>query len=238
MSRDILDLRVEVRPHARKVLSIANTVGAPYKITFKLVATYRTPAEQYQLWLKGRRGIRGESIVTYVQFGWHNMQVAFDVGPFDDQGNYVDGKHPLSSSANHCYEETGKQVTANPFLRDVVWGGDFPKYYDTTFRDLPHYEVHPGFDMISGLTRAYPYRDHPSSLPIHLTVTLPSMPEDLPPFPSPAVSTIVQVPLDKITRLQELSRLIHDDRVMILTAEEQMNTHRAEEVAIINSLHL
>ncbi|MFA5695933.1 MAG: M15 family peptidase [Bacilli bacterium] len=81
---------------------------------------------------------RGVSKVHYPN-SKHNSEpsMAVDVAPYYSDSphihwNDIDDFIAFSNIVKDC---------ANRLEIDIIWGGDFPKIYNTKFTDYPHYEI-------------------------------------------------------------------------------------------------
>lgn len=135
ISREVIDIITELEKHF------------PVNMAIRIAQGLRTFAEQTALYQKGRRGIKGESIVTKAKAGssFHQYGLATDFCLLHDK----DG--------NGSYEELSWDTLADfdkdkiPDWNEVVkafenkgysWGGSW-----RTFKDLPHVEKSFGYKV-------------------------------------------------------------------------------------------
>ncbi len=134
-----------VRPVARQFLAAVNArfAALQHNTVAKIISGTRTYSEQDALYARGRT--TAGKIVTNARGGYsnHNFGIAFDIGLFDERGNYLSD----SSLYDHA-GAIGKSL-------GLWWGGDW-----TFFQDKPHFELRPQWagelaevDMISELRR-------------------------------------------------------------------------------------
>lgn len=90
---------------------------------------YRSIAEQNALYAQGRRGLKGEKVVTNAKGGQsnHNFGVAVDLCLYTDDGT-------------NCIWDVNdkfKKIVAAMKARGFKWGGDWK-----SFKDYPHFELY------------------------------------------------------------------------------------------------
>lgn len=105
----------------------------PANHSVKLISTHRTPADQFELFKKGRTFKNGSWVKTgpvvthldgFIKLSRHNYLpcTAFDIGIFD-------GNSYLGNSNFYKHVKEGKK-------QDMDWGGDW-----VSFKDQPHPEI-------------------------------------------------------------------------------------------------
>lgn len=148
-------LHPAVRDLAHFVENEADRIAFQHGKRCRITQALRTKAQQDALYAKGRT--KPGSIVTYVQGGYseHNYGTAWDLGVFTE-----DFAHYVGSAA--LYETIGEAIRALN-IAGLIWGGDFPKYFDGTFRDLPHFEYHVPYPPGVRADRL-PFASHPYDL--------------------------------------------------------------------------
>lgn len=101
----------------------------------KIISGTRTFEEQNALYEQGRT--KPGKIVTNARGGYsnHNFAIAFDIGLFDDDGNYLEESPKYSHAA-----VIGKKL-------GLSWGGDW-----VSIQDEPHYELRP--DWAEGMSES------------------------------------------------------------------------------------
>lgn len=107
----------------RSLLSLANDGRFGPRIVVKIIAGFRSYAEQNALYAQGRT--TPGNIVTQAPAGysWHNFAIAFDLGVFRDDA-YLDDS-PLYAQIGRLGQSLG-----------LVWGGSW-----TQFPDEPHFQI-------------------------------------------------------------------------------------------------
>lgn len=116
---------------------IIETIKAklPQGFKVKLISAHRTPADQFELYKKGRTFSNGEwrktgSVVTnmdgYNKKSRHNFlpATAFDIGIFNEAGQYV--------TDHKYYKHVAQGKSFN-----LDWGGDWQGLVDTPHLELP-----------------------------------------------------------------------------------------------------
>lgn len=124
--RLIAGLHLKAQAVARRLLSLA--LGAGFRVC--LISGTRSYAEQDQLHARGRYGNPGPR-VTNARGGQsnHNFGIAWDVGLFGTDGEYLNGDTATQIAQ---YRRLGE--LARPL--GIEWGGDWK-----SLPDLPHYQV-------------------------------------------------------------------------------------------------
>jgi peptidoglycan LD-endopeptidase CwlK len=119
--RNIRTLSLRAQPEARMCLGRLLRTG----FNARIISGTRTYAEQERLYAQGRFGNPGE-IVTRARGGEsnHNFGMAWDIGLFLANGDYVQEPAPYDEAAS-----AGKSET-------LEWGGDWKSLHDA-----PHYQL-------------------------------------------------------------------------------------------------
>lgn len=126
-----------VHPDLIRLVEKAIT-NSPFDFGIPQYGGLRTVEDQQELYLKGRRGKKGERIVTYVdgikrksnhQAKSDGFGHAFDIYGIED-GVATWKPSILKPIAEHI------KKTAEDMKIEISWGGDW-----TTFKDLPHFEL-------------------------------------------------------------------------------------------------
>lgn len=127
--RLLAGLHLKAQEAARRLLALA--VGAGFRI--RLVSGTRSYAEQERLHAQGRYGNAGPR-VTNARGGQsnHNFGIAWDIGLFDEAGQYLNGDTAAELAE---YRRLGEM--ARPL--GLEWGGDW-----TSIPDVPHYQLPTG----------------------------------------------------------------------------------------------
>lgn len=125
---NIMSLLPKAQVLAREAMIAARGLGGG--LTVQILSGTRTYAEQDAIYAQGRRGVKGEKIVTKAKAGQsnHNFGIAFDVGVFKGK-TYYDGDTAAEIKA---YADLSKLI--KPV--GLEWGGDWKSITDT-----PHYQV-------------------------------------------------------------------------------------------------
>lgn len=108
----------------------------------KIISALRSYAEQEVLYEQGRT--TPGHIVTDAPPGYsnHNFGIAFDLGIFNAQGQYIDD---LADSGKMTQKEISSYYRLFPAIArpmGLEWGGDW-----VSLDDEPHYEMNPWPDM-------------------------------------------------------------------------------------------
>lgn len=135
MSRDPLFLHPLIQSNLQLILDAIQD-KLPAGITCKVISTYRTPAEQFELYKKGRTfraststwvktGATVTNIDGFRKLSNHNYLPchALDIGLFQGAGY-------LGDSPNYKFVKNGAKAAS------LDWGGDWKG-----FKDRPHIEV-------------------------------------------------------------------------------------------------
>lgn len=131
-----IDSRIAER--MRNVIRIAYDMGIYVIVTQGL----RTIAEQNALYAQGRRGIKGEKIVTNAKGGesYHNFGLAVDFAIVDKSGQtvYWDTNVDTNKDGQKDWYQVGKIGKQ----QGLEWGGDW-----TSFKDIPHFQYTFGLSL-------------------------------------------------------------------------------------------
>jgi peptidoglycan L-alanyl-D-glutamate endopeptidase CwlK len=116
---------------ARKFLRIAKDNHTDVRI----LSGTRTYGEQNDLYAHGRNG-NAQPVVTNAKGGQsnHNFGIAWDIGLFDNNGNYI--------STDTNYKSFAAIVL--PLMDTIEWGGNW-----ITFKDYPHYQLKPVTESVA-----------------------------------------------------------------------------------------
>jgi|ERR671923_1139336 peptidoglycan L-alanyl-D-glutamate endopeptidase CwlK len=130
-SRALADLHPTVAEKARALIELCKREGVDLLIT----STYRSFEEQAKLYAMGRTA--PGNVVTNAKPGssWHNYGLAFDVVPL------VNGKAVWDTNMWPLIGMLGESL-------GLTWGGRWKK-----FKDLPHFEHHPGLTLAEARRR-------------------------------------------------------------------------------------
>ena len=90
---------------------------------------YRSPEQQFQLYLVGRRGIPGEEILTKTTKSKHMEGKAVDIYPLNGDGQIV--RYPDAKAAYDYYGKSAKKL-------GLIWGGEWED-----LKDYGHIELSP-----------------------------------------------------------------------------------------------
>lgn len=122
--------------------------GFPKTVAIRIVQGLRTFDEQNALYAQGRRGVKGEGIVTNARGGqsYHNYGLAFDFAILydkDNNGTYEE----LSWSLLTDFDRDGQAdwmevVKVIESIPGWAWGGRW-----TSIKDNPHFEKTYGFKV-------------------------------------------------------------------------------------------
>lgn len=114
MSRKIEDLVPEMQAKAREFAGRMAEIGIPFMWT----STYRSQAEQDELWSRGRNGDPGPK-VTWTRKSKHTQRTAFDIAILND------GQPTWSLKTNVNENDVGDYYEAGQVGESVglEWGG-------------------------------------------------------------------------------------------------------------------
>lgn len=123
---NIITLIPKAQEEARQFLNIAKNNSTT---DVRILSGTRTYAQQDELYSHGRNG-NTNPIVTNAKGGQsnHNFGIAWDIGLFDTNGNYI------SSDAGYISFST----IVLPAMNTIEWGGNW-----IDFKDYPHYQLKP-----------------------------------------------------------------------------------------------
>lgn len=129
MSRKIEDLTPEAQAEYYLFAGKMGEVGIPFMLT----CTYRSQAEQDELWGHGRNGDPRPK-VTWTRKSKHTDRTAFDIAILSDGQPCWDVKVSVNKNDIPDYTEAG-QIGESIGL---VWGGRFKN------ADFPHFQLREG----------------------------------------------------------------------------------------------
>ena len=171
----IAALHPAVRDLFRFIEDEADRIAFQHGKRARFTQGMRTKAQQDALYAKGRTA--AGAIVTHVRGGYslHNYGCAVDIGVFTEDFKAYRGSDPL-------YEIIG-QAIVKLNIPGLVWGGNFPKMFGGTFRDMPHFQFSDpyGPSVTSAMLK---YATAPHTMPLS-TPILPSDPAMATPQPNP-----------------------------------------------------
>lgn len=123
---NIITLIPKAQVEARQFLNIAKNNSTT---DIRILSGTRTYAQQDELYGHGRNGDTNP-IVTNAKGGQsnHNFGIAWDIGLFDTNGNYI--------SSDDGYISFSTMVL--PMMTTIEWGGNW-----IDFKDYPHYQLKP-----------------------------------------------------------------------------------------------
>ncbi|MDQ2718567.1 MAG: M15 family metallopeptidase [Bacteroidota bacterium] len=122
---NVITLIPKAQIEARKFLKITKD----NHLDIRILSGTRTYDEQNCLYAHGRNGNR-QPVVTNARGGQsnHNFGIAWDIGVFDTNGNYVENDAGYKSFA----------AIVLPLMGTIEWGGNW-----ISFKDYPHYQLKP-----------------------------------------------------------------------------------------------
>lgn len=123
-------------PPAQEVARRFMAAAAAFPLTVRIISGSRSYAEQDALYAIGRTVKTTSSPVTKAKGGQsnHNFGIAWDVGLFDANGRYLNGK---KKGDEQRYSALGEHIKAH--VAGIEWGGDWK-----SFIDRPHYQLATG----------------------------------------------------------------------------------------------
>jgi peptidoglycan L-alanyl-D-glutamate endopeptidase CwlK len=125
--------RLHIKAQRRARIFLGQASESPFRC--RIISGTRSYEEQNQLYRQGRWGNPGPR-VTNARGGEsnHNFCIAWDVGLFDKDGNYLTG---ATAREERAYMELAGLVDRST----LDWGGDW-----SSFVDRPHYQLRTGRD--------------------------------------------------------------------------------------------
>lgn len=134
---NIITLMPKAQIEARKFMKI----GKDNNLDIRILSGTRTYEEQNGLYHHGRNGNK-QPIVTNARGGQsnHNFGIAWDIGVFDSNGNYVANDKPYKSFA----------AIVLPLMDSIEWGGNW-----ISFKDYPHYQLKPVSENVTVVRKLF-----------------------------------------------------------------------------------
>ncbi len=123
-------------PPAQQIARRFMKAATAFRLRVSILSGTRTYAEQDALYAIGRTAQVNRKPVTNAKGGRsnHDFGIAWDVGLFDGNGRYLDGKTKGDDAA---YKDLAALVKEK--RTGIEWGGDWK-----SFIDLPHYQMATG----------------------------------------------------------------------------------------------
>lgn len=113
MPQDLSKLDSDFHKSIKEIILDAQKKYPDY--VWKITSAYRSPEEQTKLYQQGRRGIKGEKIVTKTKNSSHSSGLAVDIYPLSK------GKIPKYEEAKEAYDYFGQSAKS----KGLIWGGDW-----------------------------------------------------------------------------------------------------------------
>lgn len=122
----------ELDPRLQPLVAQFALMMAEKGLAFVITSTYRSPAEQDELFAQGRT--KPGPIVTWTRNSKHNRRLAFDIALFVDRRASWDLKKDVNENEIPDYEEAGRIGEEV----GLAWGGRWTK------PDYCHFELKEG----------------------------------------------------------------------------------------------
>lgn len=134
---NIITLIPRAQIEARKFMKIVKENN----VDIRILSGTRTYEEQDNLYHHGRNGDK-QPVITNARGGQsnHNFGIAWDIGVFDNNGNYVENDKPYKSFA----------AVVLPLLSSLEWGGNW-----ISFKDYPHYQLKSVSEKVAVVRRLF-----------------------------------------------------------------------------------
>lgn len=134
---NIITLIPRAQIEARKFMKIVKENN----VDIRILSGTRTYEEQDNLYHHGRNGDK-QPVITNARGGQsnHNFGIAWDIGVFDNNGNYIENDKPYKSFA----------AVVLPLLSSLEWGGNW-----ISFKDYPHYQLKSVSEKVAVVRRLF-----------------------------------------------------------------------------------
>ena len=141
--KSIRTMLIPTQRKAREFMKDIGQAGLSQGLTVRILSGTRTFDEQNELYAQGRTG-PGE-VVTNARAGYsnHNFGIAWDVGIFNEKGDYIDDLIDKKMMTSKAVDAEYKKVGAYGKARGLFWGGEWTK------PDYPHFQMRDNNELAS-----------------------------------------------------------------------------------------
>jgi peptidoglycan LD-endopeptidase CwlK len=128
---------------AREFMKNISQADVSQGLNVRIISGTRTYDEQDELFAQGRTK-RGK-VVTNARGGFsnHNFGIAWDVGIFNEKGEYIDDLIDQGRMTSKAVDAEYKKVGAYGKSLGLFWGGDWTK------PDYPHFQMRDNNELAS-----------------------------------------------------------------------------------------
>ena len=128
---------------AREFMKNISQANVSQGLSVRIISGTRTFDEQDELFAQGRT--KSGPIVTNARGGFsnHNFGIAWDVGIFNEKGDYIDDLIDKKMMTSKAVDAEYKKVGAYGKSLDLFWGGDW------THPDFPHFQMRDNNELAS-----------------------------------------------------------------------------------------
>ena len=128
---------------AREFMKNISQANLSQGLSVRIISGTRTYDEQDELFAQGRT--KKGDIVTNARGGFsnHNFGIAWDVGIFNDKGEYIDDLIDQGRMSSKAVDAEYKKVGAYGKSLGLFWGGDWTK------PDYPHFQMRDNNELAS-----------------------------------------------------------------------------------------
>lgn len=141
--RSIRTMLVPTQRKAREFMKDIGQAGLSQGLTVRILSGTRTFDEQNELYAQGRTS--PGDVVTNARAGYsnHNFGIAWDVGIFNEKGEYIDDLIDKKMMTSKAVDAEYKKVGAYGKARGLFWGGEW------TQPDYPHFQMRDNNELAS-----------------------------------------------------------------------------------------
>jgi peptidoglycan L-alanyl-D-glutamate endopeptidase CwlK len=139
----IRTMLIPTQRKARDFMKNIGQAGLSQGLTVRILSGTRTFDEQNELYAQGRTS-PGE-VVMNARAGYsnHNFGIAWDVGIFNEKGDYIDDLVHKKMMTSKAVDAEYKKVGAYGKASGLFWGGDWTK------PDYPHFQMRDNNELAS-----------------------------------------------------------------------------------------
>ena len=141
--KSIRTMLIPTQRKAREFMKDIGQVGLSQGLSVRILSGTRTFDEQNELYAQGRTS--PGDVVTNARAGYsnHNFGIAWDVGIFNEKGEYIDDLIDKKMMTSKAVDAEYKKVGAYGKARGLFWGGEW------TQPDYPHFQMRDNNELAS-----------------------------------------------------------------------------------------
>ena len=138
--KNIRTMLIPTQRKAREFMTNVSQAGLSQGLSVRILSGTRTFAQQAELFEKHQHG---GPLAASPGHSNHNFGIAWDVGIFNEKGNYIDDLIDKNMMTSKAVDAEYKKVGAYGKDRGLFWGGDW------TNPDYPHFQMRDNNELAS-----------------------------------------------------------------------------------------